>query len=35
MLRRTFIWSTPGSLLAVGAALAGCTYHPFFQREPR
>jgi lipid-binding SYLF domain-containing protein len=28
MLRRTFIWSTPGSLLAVGAALAGCTTTP-------
>ncbi|MFM0553553.1 YSC84-related protein [Paraburkholderia sediminicola] len=25
MLRRTFIWSTPGSLLALGAALSGCT----------
>ena len=28
MLRRTFIWSTPGSLLAVGAAVAGCTTTP-------
>jgi lipid-binding SYLF domain-containing protein len=25
MLRRTFIWSTPGSLLALGAVLSGCT----------
>jgi lipid-binding SYLF domain-containing protein len=25
MLRRTFNWSTPGSLLALGAALSGCT----------
>lgn len=25
MLRRTFIWTTPGSILAVGLALAGCT----------
>ena len=25
MLRRTFIWSTPGSLLALGLAVSGCT----------
>jgi lipid-binding SYLF domain-containing protein len=25
MLRRTFIWSTPGSILAVGLAVSGCT----------
>ncbi|CAB3773530.1 BPSL1445 family SYLF domain-containing lipoprotein [Paraburkholderia humisilvae] len=25
MLRRTFIWSTPGSFLVLGAALSGCT----------
>ncbi|CAE6910694.1 hypothetical protein R69927_05977 [Paraburkholderia domus] len=25
MLRRTFIWSTSGSLLVLGAALSGCT----------
>ena len=25
MLRRTFIWSTSGSLLVLGPALSGCT----------
>ncbi len=25
MLRRTFIWSTPGSILALGLAVSGCT----------
>lgn len=25
MLRRTFIWSTPGSILALGLAVTGCT----------
>ncbi|CAB3760043.1 BPSL1445 family SYLF domain-containing lipoprotein [Paraburkholderia humisilvae] len=28
MLRRTFIWSTPGSLLALGAAISACTTTP-------
>ncbi len=25
MLRRTFIWSTSGSILALGAVVSGCT----------